>query len=137
MWYDGICCILYACDFEIAQNSNHSDSLQFLLEKSVTCQNSEMAHFFSSKIRRVPLNSKVHWILWKNDSNFELSQNFRTKKMCHLRILTRDRFFEQKLKGIWMVRIRVFLSACHMIHVSKNKVTHVMFLYFLWQKNSL
>ena len=38
--------IAYACDFEMAQSSNYSVSLQFLLEILITCQNSEMAHFF-------------------------------------------------------------------------------------------
>ena len=40
----------YAWDFELAQNSNHSVSLTFYLEISITCQNSELAHFFNSKI---------------------------------------------------------------------------------------
>ena len=39
----------YAFDFELAQNSNHSVFLIFLLEISITCQNSELAHFFSPK----------------------------------------------------------------------------------------
>ena len=38
-------------------------------------------------------------------SNFEPSQNFRTKKRSQLRVLTCDQCFEQKFKRNWTVRI--------------------------------
>ena len=65
----------YVCDFEIAQNSNHSESLKVLLEKSITCQNSAMAHFFSSKILR--------WL------NFEEKLN---SMQNHMHILSCDKY---------------------------------------------
>ena len=40
---------------------------------------------------------------------FETSQNFQIKKVSHLKIWTRDPFFELKLKGIWMIRILCYL----------------------------
>ena len=58
-------------NLEMAQNSNHWVFLYFLLEILITCLNPELAHFFGSK---------RNWIRGKNDSNFEPSQNFRTKK---------------------------------------------------------
>ena len=46
----------------------------------------------------------------RNDLNFELSQSFRTEKVSHLKILTRDQNFEQKLKRNWIVRILSYLK---------------------------
>ena len=42
----------FAFEIEMAQNSNYSMSLYFELEISITCQDFEMARFFSSKTLR-------------------------------------------------------------------------------------
>ena len=57
--------------------------------------------FFGSKILR--------WLKIRREIEFDAKlirilrylRIFKLKKVGHLRILTRDRFFEQKLKGIW------------------------------------
>ena len=76
------CCHVkaYAWDSEMAQNSNHSVSLWFWFEISVTCQNSEMAHFFKSEDSEMAQNSKRNGIRGRGSPNFGPSQNFRTKK---------------------------------------------------------
>ena len=70
----------YACDFEMAQSSNHSVSLQFLLEILITCQNSELAHFFEFENSEMAQNSNHCCLEFNFSSNSEPSQNFRTKK---------------------------------------------------------
>ena len=60
-----ICMWSYACDFELAQNSNHPVFLIFLLEISITCQNSELAHFFQFEIPELAQNSKRNWVRGK------------------------------------------------------------------------
>ena len=78
--------------FEIAQKVIEGDwshdGICMYVEKSITCKNSEMAHFFKFENSEMAKNES------KNESNFKQSQNFRTKKVNHLRILTRDRYFE-------------------------------------------
>ena len=70
----------YAFDFELAQNSNHSVFLIFLLEISITCQNSELAHFFLFENPELAQNSN-HFCLELNfSSNFVLTQVFQTRK---------------------------------------------------------
>ena len=65
--------ILYASDFEMAQNSNHSFFQKFLLEILVTCFFTEKAHFFSSKMLRWhKIRKKMN--SGKNDKDFEPSQ---------------------------------------------------------------
>ena len=43
---EGCHCHMMESNDELAQNSNHPVFLIFLLEISITCQNSELAHFF-------------------------------------------------------------------------------------------
>ena len=50
--------IAYAFDFELAQNSNHSAFLIFLIEISITCQNSKLADLFKSENPDLAQNSK-------------------------------------------------------------------------------
>ena len=68
----------YAYDFEMAQNSNHSFSLYFLLEILTTCFFSKVAHFLAWKCwdgsKFESFSSRI-----KFSSNFEPSQNFWTK----------------------------------------------------------
>ena len=60
---------------------------QFLLEILIMCQNFEMAHFFSSKILRWLKIRIIFCLEFNFSSNSEPSQNFRTKKVSHLKIL--------------------------------------------------
>ena len=66
----------------------------FQLEILITCQNSEMAHFLSSTILR--------WLKIRREIEFDAKiilsylRIFELKKVSHLRILTRDRYFELK-----------------------------------------
>ena len=70
----------FACNFEMAQNSNCSVFLKFQLEISITCQNLELAHFFQLENSEMAQNSKRKWIRGKKGSNFEPSQSFRAEK---------------------------------------------------------
>ena len=53
----------HACDPEMAQNWIHRVSLKIRLETVITCQNPELAHFFSSKILR--------WLKIRREIEFE------------------------------------------------------------------
>ena len=72
----------YACDLEMAQNSNRLVSLLSLLEILITCQNSFQAYFFSSKILR--------WLKIRRESevlnawNFEPSQDHMHIPTCDI-----------------------------------------------------
>ena len=65
---------VYASDFEIAQNSNHS--LFFILSSKMksTCFYAEFAHFFSSNYKMA-----LFCLDCTFSSNFEPSRNFRAK----------------------------------------------------------
>ena len=98
-------------------------TIQFLfcLEISITCQNPEMGHFFSPKTLR--------WPRIRREMDYEAKmvrilghlKIFGLKKVAHLRILTRDWYFERKLKRNWMVRILGHLRiSCICFHVSTS-----------------
>ena len=84
----------YASNFEMAQNSNCSVSLEFQLDIIITCQNLEMAHFLSSKTPR--------WLKIRIEIGFEAKmirilshlRVFELKKVSHLKVLTRDGYFD-------------------------------------------
>ena len=69
---------------------------------------------------KIAQNSKRNWVRCKNDSNFELSQKFQTEKVRYLKVLTRGRFFEQKLKRNEIVRILSFLKITCIYHHVTN-----------------
>ena len=76
-----------AWDFEMAQ-------LQIGSKSTITCQNSEMAHFFRPEtLRWLKIRTETEFEILIA-SNFELSQSFRYEKVSHLGVLTRDRDFE-------------------------------------------
>ena len=55
-------------------------TIQFLLEILITCQNSEMAHFFKFENSEMAQNTNHFCLEFNFSSNSEPSQNFRTKK---------------------------------------------------------
>ena len=61
-------------------------------------------------------NSNHFCLEFNFSSNSEPSQNSRTKKVSHLRILTRDQYFEQKLKRNWIVRTLSHLKITCICH---------------------
>ena len=66
--------------------------------------------FFSSKIRRdIEIEAKMIRIL----SHLRI---FELKKVSHLRILTRDQYFEQELKRNWMIRTLSHLKITCICH---------------------
>ena len=81
----------YAWDFEIAQ-------LQISSKSTITCQNSEMAHFFRPETLRWLKIRSSQYIESSFCSNFELSQRFWSEKVSHLGVLTRDCRFWANLK---------------------------------------
>ena len=60
----------YACDLEMAQNSNRLVSV-------ITCVFPEMAHIFSSKNLRWLTIRSIEYFEFTFSTNFELSQDFR------------------------------------------------------------
>ena len=54
----------YACDLEIAQNSNCLVSIKFLVEILTTCRHSFQAHCFSS--------FNLRWLKIRRESEFEV-----------------------------------------------------------------
>ena len=64
---------VYAWDFEMVQ-------LQIGSKSRITCQNSEMAHFFRPQTLRWLKNRSNLYLEFSFFSNFELSQSFRSEK---------------------------------------------------------
>jgi len=72
----------HACDFEMAQNSNHSFFSYFLLEILITCLLAEVTHFFSSK--------KLRWlkfgIIFASNSTYlrmvRISSHLKIRCIC-------------------------------------------------------
>ena len=92
---------VYASDFEIAQNSNHS--LFFILSSKMksTCFYAEFAHFFSSNYKMA-----LFCLDCTFSSNFEPSRNFRAKN-------TRSIFRgESQGKIMWF---EFYAGTCHCV----------------------
>ena len=124
----------YACDFEIAQNSHHSVCLFFQLEKSITCQNSEMAHFFCSAIlRQRKITCIIHHVT--NQRLCELSQStFRSLKLDqHAKIIGHNirkrKTFETAKLLYWQQTGKQFLPRREFKHAksSSQYITPSMF----------
>ena len=95
----------HACDLEMAQHWIHWVSLKIRLETVITCQNPELAHFFSSKILRW---LKIRIIFASNPIS--------------LRILSHLRIFELKKwanSGFW-----------HMINISSRNFRETQLIEF-------
>ena len=87
----------------------------------------EMAKNSNFQIQRTSISARHLCLEFNFASNFEPSQNFRTKKVSHLRTLTRDRYCKLNLTRNWMVRILSHLKiTCTFHHVT----------WFMWQISS-